>query len=220
MAQSFLSPTVLLFLPLLVLWPQGAAIAQIVPDNTLPGENSVVSPGAETGIRPNVVIEGGAQRDTTLFHSFERFNVNPGQQVRFSNSSLVERIFSRVTGGQVSRINGLLGVNGLADLFFLNPNGVIFGPNVELDVSGSFVVMTGDRILFNNGIQFSAVNPEAPPLLTITSPIGVQFGATPQPIQVNGALIDGRPGDSFIGIGGNVTLDDTTIRMPGGQIIL
>ncbi|NEQ52882.1 MAG: filamentous hemagglutinin N-terminal domain-containing protein, partial [Leptolyngbya sp. SIO3F4] len=220
MPQSFSVPTALLTLFLLALWPEGPVTAQIVPDNTLLEEDSIVSPGAEAGMLPNVVISGGAQRDTSLFHSFEDFNINPGQQVRFANPSLVEHIFSRVTGGQVSRIDGLLGVNGLADLFFLNPNGVIFGPNAELDVSGSFVVTTGDRILFNNNIGFSAVNPDAPPLLNISSPTGVQFGTTPQPIQINGALIGGRPGDSFIGIGGNVTLDDTTIRIPGGQIIL
>lgn len=61
------------------------SVAQVVPDSTLGAESSLVPDAAETGTLPNVLIEGGAQREATLFHSFEQFNVNPDQQVRFSN---------------------------------------------------------------------------------------------------------------------------------------
>jgi hypothetical protein len=49
--------------------------------------------------------------------------------------------------------------------------------NAKLDIAGSFVASTADRVVFNNGYQFSAKNPEAPPLLTVNVPLGVQYGA-------------------------------------------
>ena len=111
------------------------ALAQlIVPDNTLGPEQSVVSPGATAN---DLVIDGGAQRNTALFHSFERFGINSNQTVFFENPASVENIITRVTGGLPSNIDGLLGVDGPANLFLANPSGIIFGPNAQLDVAWS-----------------------------------------------------------------------------------
>ncbi|MDF5724537.1 MAG: filamentous hemagglutinin N-terminal domain-containing protein [Rhizonema sp. PD37] len=83
--------------------------------------------------------------------------------------------FTRVTGGQASNILGTLGVEGSANLFLLNPNGIMFGPNARLDVRGSFLGTTANSFLFPQGIEFSATNPQAPPLLTINVPIASWF---------------------------------------------
>ncbi|MEM8863662.1 MAG: filamentous hemagglutinin N-terminal domain-containing protein [Chloroflexota bacterium] len=195
MAHFPLSPALLKsFVPylfLIVLWPQGAATAQIVPDNTLPGENSILPSEAETRTRADVVIRGGAQRDTTLFHSFEQFNVNPGQQVRFANPSLVERILSRVTGGQRSIIDGLLGVDGAANLFLLNPNGILFGPGAELDIRGAFTASTADTFQFEGAT--APVDIQGSDFLTMSVPLGVQRGMQPQGnISSNGNLETGQ----------------------------
>lgn len=187
----------------------------IVPDNTLGPEQSVVAPGATAD---EFFIDGGAQRNTALFHSFERFGINPNQTVFFSNPAIVENIFARVTGGTASNINGLLGVDGPANLFFVNPSGILFGPNAQLDVAGAFVVTTADRFLLPNSNSFNAVNPNAPPLLTVSVPLGVQFGATPQPISVNGATLETAVGEPFALLGGQVNLNGAEILAPGGRV--
>ncbi|WP_236618877.1 CHAT domain-containing protein [Acaryochloris sp. CCMEE 5410] len=187
----------------------------IVPDNTLGPEQSVVAPGATAD---EFFIDGGAQRNTALFHSFERFGINPNQTVFFSNPAIVENIFARVTGGTASNINGLLGVDGPANLFFVNPSGILFGPNAQLDVAGAFVATTADRFLLPNGNSFNAVNPNAPPLLTVSVPLGVQFGATPQPILVNGSTLETAVGEPFALLGGQANLNGAEILAPGGRV--
>ena len=97
----------------------------------------------------------------------------------FAHPANVERIFSRVTGDLPSDIFGTLGVNGGADLYLLNPNGIVFGPNARLDVGGSFVASTADSFVFDDGSVFSAVAPEVP-LLTLNVPLGVQFNTPAQ----------------------------------------
>ncbi|NJO51348.1 MAG: filamentous hemagglutinin N-terminal domain-containing protein [Leptolyngbyaceae cyanobacterium RM2_2_4] len=148
-------------------------LAQITPDRTLGAENSQVFRDASGQL---VDIGGGAIRGTNLFHSFTEFNVGGQQQVYFTNPAGIETILSRVTGGNPSEILGTLGVNGNANLFLLNPNGILFGRDARLDIAGSFGATTADRFSFNNGLEFSAVDPNVPPLLTLTINPGVQPG--------------------------------------------
>lgn len=152
---------------------------------------------------------GGASRGSTLFHSFDQFNINEGQQVYFANPSGIADIFSRVTGNNHSDILGTLGVLGDANLYLLNPNGVIFGPNASLDVPGSFAASTSGGVVFNNGYTFSATNPDSPPLLTVTTPLGISQWLPPTgEITSTGNLSAGQD-LSFIG---------QTIDLEGGQL--
>jgi filamentous hemagglutinin family protein len=160
------------------------ALAQPVPDSTLGSENSRVTPMTPTIDQ----INGGATRGANLFHSFQEFNVGEGRSVYFTNPAGIENILTRVTGTNLSNILGTLGVRGgNANLFLINPNGIIFGPNARLDVGGSFVASTASSIKFADGTEFSAVNPSAPPLLTISVPIGLQFNGTEGNIVVQGS---------------------------------
>ena len=161
------------------------ALAQsnIVPDNSLGAENSrIITNQAIDGLSVDIV-DGGAVRGSHLFHSFIEFNIEQGQGVYFDNRIGIENIFSRVTGANSSAIDGTLGVLGDANLFLLNPNGIIFGPNSRLDVGGSFFASTADSVLFDE-YEFSAINPTAPPLLTISRPVGLQVGQSPGEIVV------------------------------------
>ena len=158
-----------------------AGLAQIIPDGSLGSESSLVNVGDVNG-NPATVIDGGAERGANLFHSFSDFNVNAGQRVYFANPVDIENILSRVTGDGISNIDGLLGVDGNANLFLLNPNGVIFGPNASLDINGSLTVSTGESFTFADGSEFQAV-PQGTELFTASVPLGVQFNNLSNPLQ-------------------------------------
>ena len=197
--------------------------AQITPDNSLGAESSTVRQDTIKNL-PSDVIEGGASRGSNLFHSFQEFNVNEGRGAYFANPAVIQNIFSRVTGGNISHILGTLGVLGNANLYLINPNGIIFGPNARLDVRGAFFGSTADGLLFNNNYDFSASNPTAPPLLTVDIPLGVRFRentgdinstanlATPSDLTLQGANVNLT---GSVVAGGNLrleALDTLTIR--------
>ncbi|MBD2532911.1 filamentous hemagglutinin N-terminal domain-containing protein [Nostoc flagelliforme FACHB-838] len=143
-------------------------LAQIVPDNTLGVEGSVVKPNVNIQGIPSDRIDGGATRGANLFHSLQNFNVGEGKGAYFANPTGIENILTRVTGGNPSNILGRLGVLGEANLFLLNPNGIVFGPNASLDIQGSFVATTADRIKLGDSGYFSATQPQTSSLLSVT----------------------------------------------------
>ncbi|NEO82119.1 filamentous hemagglutinin N-terminal domain-containing protein [Moorena sp. SIO4G3] len=195
-------------------------LAQITPDSTLGNENSQVTPNQTIRGAVADLIEGGAIRDSNLFHSFLEFNVGNGQRVYFANPDGITNILTRVTGSTLSQILGTLGVNGSANLFLLNPNGIAFGSNARLDVAGSFFASTADSALFDNGFNFSASDPNAPPLLTINIPIGLQYGSNPGSVNVIGATLGIETGQTMALLGGEVNLNGATLQVPGGRVEL
>ena len=154
------------------------AIAQVVPDNTL--GTQVTQTGAVFG------INNGTRSGTNLFHSFSQFSVPTGGSAIFNNSLDIRNIFSRVTGSQASTIDGILKAQGSANLFLMNPNGIVFGPNAQLQLGGSFLGTTASGIKFADGIEFNTANTSMPALLSINLPIGLQMGTQPGSIQING----------------------------------
>ncbi len=161
------------------------ASAQLVPDATLGSESSIVAPVDASSDR----IDGGALRGGNLFHSFSQFNVGEGRSVIFSNPTGIDRILTRVTGDSISQIFGTLGAGGGADLFLLNPNGIVFGPDASLDVRGAFVGSTGNAIAFADGFEFDTNSVGAvrePPLLTVSVPVGLQLTSNSGEIAVLG----------------------------------
>ena len=156
--------------------------AQIVPDRTLEEESSVVIPQQLRDL-----IEGGAVRGENLFHSFSEFSIPEGQQVYFANPDNITNILTRITGNNISEIFGTLGVDGGANLFLLNPNGIVFGENASLDVAGSFLATTAESLIFDDG-EFSAVDSNAPPLLTVNFTPGLQYGIDAGEIDNQGVL--------------------------------
>ena len=208
----------------IALWADSAlAQRQPIPDDTLGGERSIVTPDGNLGGRPGDRISGGARRGDNLFHSFREFGIDVGRSVYFDGTG-VRNILSRVTGGNPSEIFGRLGVLGNANLFLINPSGILFGAGASLDVNGSFVGTTADSFVFKNGFTFSATNPQAPSLLTVSVPIGLQYGIqTPGAISVNQSALLVNSGQSLILAGGNITLDGSSLSVAfpqGGRIDL
>jgi len=195
------------------------AVAQLSPDDTLGNEASIVTPNAAVQGDPATLIEGGAVRGSHLFHSFSDFNVETLQRVYFANPAAIETILTRVTGSNISTIDGTLGVDGLADLYLLNPNGIVFGPNARLDIRGSFVASTADEWNLGDGDVFSAVDPAAPPLLTVSLTPGLQYGATPQGDISNAGDLAVAPKESLILMGQTVT-HTGTLTASGGRVQL
>jgi filamentous hemagglutinin family protein len=214
------------------------AQSNIVPDNSLNRENSIVIPLDATGL-PADAINGGAIRGINLFHSFQEFNVSEGRTAYFiSPNTAIQNILARVTGSNPSEILGTLGTlqsnnsnftRSNANLFLINPNGIIFGKNARLDLAGSFVATTANAIEFGDRDLFSASQPTSSQLLTI-NPSAFLFNQIPAPIvnqsqvanNIIPSLTDGLrvDGKSLVLLGGNLNLDGGTVRAFGGKISL
>ncbi len=210
-----------------------AATAQITPDNSLGIENSRLTPNIPINGINYDFIDGGAQRGANLFHSFSQFNINDGQRVYFINPSGVGNILTRVTGGSGSNILGTLGVLGNANLFLINPNGIVFGKNARLDVRGSFVATTANGVRFGEQGIFSATNPEAPLLLNVNpsalffnqlnqGKITVQSkanaGISPTASIATGLRVPN--GESLLLVGGDININGGELKAFGGNIEL
>ncbi|MCG8365483.1 MAG: S-layer family protein [Pseudanabaenales cyanobacterium] len=210
------------------------ATAQISPDGSL--STTITTPD---GL--NFTIDAGDRMGDNLFHSFDQFSIPTTGSASFNNAVDVENIISRITGGNISNIDGWLSANGNANLFLLNPNGIVFGPNAALNIGGSFIGSTADSLQFADGREFSAADPQAPPLLTMNAPVGLQYGATAGDITVQGAGnnlflnsaadpsvnrafrppgLQVNPGQTLALVGGDVTLEGGNLTAADGRIEL
>ena len=219
-----------LFFAFLLLFPF-PAIAQIIPDGSLGAESSRIVPDTINNL-PSDRISGGATRGVNLFHSLREFNINEGRGAYFENPNGISNIFTRVTGGNSSNILGTLGVLGNSNLFLINPKGILFGPNARLDLRGSFLGSSAAGVVFNNGFEFSAANPNAVPLLAINIPVGLRFrdnaGAIVNSSRVT-QVIEGTeipvglavpPGQTLALVGGNLTFNNGFASAFSGNIQL
>lgn len=208
--------------------------AQVVPDATLPVNSSAIKQDTI------ITVEGGTKSGSNLFHSFENFSIPIGDTVYFNNSLDVQNILSRVTGSSVSNINGRIQANGTANLFLINPNGIIFGSDATLNLGGSFFTSTASSIYFADGTQFSAKAPTAIPLLTISVPIGLDltndssgeikiqgtgesavalrttFAPLTRTNRVVGLQV--QPGKTLALVGGKVVLEGGILTAPEGRV--
>jgi filamentous hemagglutinin family protein len=195
------------------------SLAQLNPDDSLGAESSIVTPNVLIQGAPADLIEGGAVRGSNLFHSFIDFNIGTLQRLYFANPVGVSNILTRVTGNTPSNIDGTLGVAGAANLYLLNPNGVVFGPNASLDIRGAFAVSTADSWGLGNGDLFSAANPSAAPLLTVTLTPGLQYSLEQQGDIINEGNLAVDPGQSLLFLGDTV-INSGNLTAPGGQVQL
>jgi filamentous hemagglutinin family protein len=240
---AFLSTLTIGFLssalvPPILPW-SGCANAQVTSDGTI---NTIVNQSGN-----NFNILNGLDKGNNLFHSFSNFSVPTGGSATFDliNTPNITTIFSRVTGGNVSDINGLiqtLNGNHPVSLFLMNPAGIVFRENAQLNIGGSFISTTANSIKFADAVEFSAINSQSAPLLSINVPIGLQMGSNPAPITVQGTghLLSNpnglaltpldripsptklrvEPGNTIALVGGDLHLNGATLLAEKGQVEL
>ncbi|MCP4701027.1 MAG: filamentous hemagglutinin N-terminal domain-containing protein [Gammaproteobacteria bacterium] len=186
--------------------------AEIVLDGSLGPENVLRG--------PDFIIEAdfGQHKEKNLFHSFAEFNLDSGQSATFHGSDGIERVFSRVTGGNPSHIDGLLRLEiPRADLYFLNPAGVVFGENASLDLPGSLYVSTADYIRLGESGRFAAIRPQES-VLAIAPPSAFGFfDGQAGAIEVKGNLYL-KPGRTLGVTGGDIDIRDGALFSSGGEI--
>jgi filamentous hemagglutinin family protein len=189
------------------LGPACQAIAEVVTDGTVGRPVQLEGPDYQVG------AELGRRAGGNLFHSFEQFNIRklPDgtiESATFSGPDDIRNVISRVTGGSRSDIDGTIAstLPG-ADFYFLNPAGVLFGPNARLDVQGSFHVSTADELRFADGAVFSATNTAASSF-TVAGPEAFGFlRPNPASIVVDRSTLDVPAGETFSIVGGDITID-------------
>ncbi len=205
-----------ILLSLLSAVTQAQVMTDIAPDSTL---GTTVTPDGNIHH-----IEEGTIRGPNQFHSFDRFSVGTNEIASFHGPSGIENIVSRVTGQMGSEIDGTVRstING-ANLFLLNPHGVMFGPHASLEVKGSFYVSTADTLRFADGYAFHAVaQPE--PLLTVASPQAFGFlrdhGDNPPRITIEGSVLTVLDHNTLSIVGGDVQMMGGRLVARSGQVHL
>ena len=216
MTKPIIQSGCLLFCSLMASMPTTAQ--EIKADGTT--STTVKSPDGN-----NFTIDGGDRPEggANLFHSFQDFSVPTGGLASFNNVNDIVNIFSRVTGGKISSIDGIIRAKGSANLFLINPAGIMFGNNARLDIGGSFLGSTADSLLFPEG-EFSAVDLDNPPLLTINAPIGLGIRDEPAPItnRSDNNFIDltVSPGANLTLVGGDIKFENMAVNALGGRVDL
>ncbi|MCP4995577.1 MAG: filamentous hemagglutinin N-terminal domain-containing protein, partial [Gammaproteobacteria bacterium] len=178
-----------------------SAYGEIVTDGSLAPASTLTGPDYQ--IDANI----GQLQGSNLFHSFSSFNIDSAESATFSGPAHVSNIFSRVTGGSTSTINGELGSDiAGANLFFMNPNGILFGEQASLNLSGSFHATTADYIAFQDESHFSASNTGN---VNLTSSPVAAFGFLDSNIgniSVNQSSLQVTDGKTIALIGGNIDI--------------
>ena len=183
-------------------------LAEVIRDGTIGPDRSVQPTGPDYHISEAL----GELRGGNLFHSFAEFDLSQNQSAIFTGPEGIDNIITRVTGPNASLIDGRLSANFNADLYIMNPHGILFGPHARLDLHGSFYASTAERLKFSNGEVFGAIPESDPPLLSISPPEQFGFlGASAAPIELHGSRLESSHA---------VTLNADSIALSEGATIV
>jgi filamentous hemagglutinin family protein len=184
--------------------------AQITLDGTMGPSGTLSGPAY------SIPQSSGTTRGPNLFHSFSRFGIGTGQSATFSGAASILNVFSRVTGGSASNIDGALrSTLPNADLFLVNPAGVVFGPNASLDVKASFHATTADVVRFSDGGSFAA-DPGGTSSLSVAAPSAFGFlGAPSGAVEVRQGALTVPTGNQLSLIGGGIIIRGNPNGGPG-----
>ncbi|MBX2863369.1 MAG: filamentous hemagglutinin N-terminal domain-containing protein, partial [Leptolyngbyaceae cyanobacterium MAG.088] len=186
-----------------------SAWGQITPEGT----TSITTTGAAG---EHIQITGGQQsaEGENLFHQFGSFNVEPAETVTFVAPTSVENILGRINGGQATTIDGTLAATTDANLWLLNPAGILFGPNASLNLQGDFTATTADAIGFIDGWFNDASDYQN----LVGAPQSLAFISSSGHL-VNLGELQVASGQTLRLLGGSV-LNGGTLTAPAGTIVV
>ena len=167
-------------------------------------------------------IEGGIQSGSNLFHRFDRFGIGVGETADFVTPEATQAVFGQVAGGRASYIDGRLQVSGSnADLYLINPAGVLFGPNAQLNLGGSLTVTTADQVGFGEAwLDLAAADDDEPDYTYLGgTPEAYRFTAEAPSVIVNQADLTVAEGQAIRLTGGDV-VNAGRLRAAGGEVTL
>ena len=176
---------------------------------------------ALTGPQFDIRAELGDQVGNNLFHSFERFNLDAGEIATFSGPNHLENVISRVTGGTASTLNGTIrSTIPQANMYFINPAGIVLGEQAKIDVPGAIHFSTADTLQLGKEGQFAATHPQTS-LLTTAAPTAFGFLTdSPHSISIQGSQLSVTPGKTVSFIGGDIEFNQSQLQAEEGQINL
>jgi filamentous hemagglutinin family protein len=198
------------------------------PSNRTPIADNTLSTQV-SGANNNFTVTGGLSRGGNLFHSFTDFSLPTNGSVTFSNPAADRSVITRVTGNLFSDLNGRIDTNG-ANFFLINPNGIVFGNNVQLNVGKLFVGSTANSIDLvdsqGRAYTFGTKNINDAPLLTVAPNVVfnparlIIAGSGTKGIESYGNLETINQGQYIGLIGGNINFNGGKVNAPGGRIEL
>jgi len=187
-----------------------------------PGYSQSVVPaadGTDTRVTPNgdrYDIDGGSRSSDgqNLFHSFDRLDLETGETANFLTSPDIQNVLGRIVGGDPSQINGILQLSGSnANLFLLNPAGILFGSDAQLNLPASFFATTASGIGFDGGWFDSTGTPDYAAL--VGTPNAFRFQGSGEIVSFADLAVS--PGETLGLLGETVT---ATNGLSGGQILV
>jgi filamentous hemagglutinin family protein len=182
----------------------------IFPTGSARGESIVADGSLGTTVTlngNNYTIGNGTISGSNQFHSFHTFGIASGESASFSGPANISNIISRVTGGSQSFINGTIrsDISG-ANLYMINPSGVVFGSGASLDVSGSFHVSTADYLrMTDGGIFYASLSENS----TLTAQPPAAFGflnRNPSGISIQETVLEVPSGETLSIVGGDIDI--------------
>ncbi len=185
--------------------------AELVMDGTMG------TAGALKGPAYDIPSEYGQRAGNNLFHSFQTFNIGTKESATFRGPSSIQNVISRISGSTISRIDGkIVCTIPQANLYLLNPNGIMFGADATLDIGGSFHVSTADYLRLGNNERFYA-KPIEGEVLSSAAPSAFGFlKDSPAPISFEGKGFIGTFDDEIQS--GISVSESKTISVIGGDI--
>jgi filamentous hemagglutinin family protein len=198
----------------IVFWSQPVKAQSVTPATD--GTGTVINQNGN-----QIDITGGtlSQDQINLFHSFNQFGLNQNEIANFLSNPNIQNILGRVVGGNASIINGLIQVTGgNSNLFLMNPSGIIFGANAQLNVPASFTATTATGIGFGNNLWFNAngLNNYA---ALVGDPSQFAFNVNQTGSILNAGSLQVGTGQNLFLIGGNV-INTGTLTAPEGNITI
>lgn len=143
--------------------------------------------------------------------NWSSFSINAGELTRFIQESSNSTILNRITGQDPSRILGALQSNGR--VFLINPNGVVFGSNAQVNVAGlvasSLAISNSDFLAGKNKFVAGEIAGKVSNQGTITTLSGGQVVLI-APEVGNSGIITSPQGDVLLAAGHSVQLADST----------